>query len=57
MAFYNLIAIDRIDYTENLPSLEINMNKIRELEQELESIYDNISKEAQIRSKAKWTKY
>ena len=30
------------------------MNEKRELEQELDSVYDNISKGAQIRSKAKW---
>ena len=30
------------------------MNEKRELEKELYSIYDNISKGAQIRSKAKW---
>ena len=49
-----IIIEDRIDYTENLPSSEINMNEKRKLEQELDSIYDNISKGAQIRSKAKW---
>ena len=39
------IIEDRIDYIENLPSSEINMNENRELEQELDSIYDNIPKE------------
>ena len=45
------IIEDRIDYIENLPSSEININEKTELEQELDSY---ISKGAQIRSKAKW---
>ena len=45
---------ERIDYIENLPSSEINVNEKRKLEQELDSIYDNILKGAQIISKAKW---
>ena len=48
------IIEDRIDYIENLPSSEINMNEKRELEQKLDSKYDNVSKGAQIRSKSKW---
>ena len=38
------IKEDRIDYIENLASSKINMNEKRKLEQELEGIYDNISK-------------
>ena len=39
----------KIEYIENLPRSEINMNEKRQSEQELDNIYDNISKGAQIR--------
>lgn len=45
---------ERIDDIENLPSGDIDMNEKRKLEKELDFMYNEIAKGAQIRSKAKW---
>lgn len=45
---------ERIDDIENLPSGDIDMNEKRKLEKELDYMYNEIAKGAQIRSKAKW---
>lgn len=45
---------DKIEEIENLPSALINMNEKRTLEKELDDMYNQIAKGAQIRSKAQW---